>query len=213
VSAYAYDPDDWLVSTHRSISKWVYDQLQADPRFEDNLTVEMSFPDTSTWRKETPLDKILVHFEQDNQEDPILGFGQPGVEVFDDTDPDNPTWTIQEGAQHELNFDVGVWLSAEMGGATKRMEVVQALKNLFTSVYGKRKFNTDTDGLNVVSFTGGRFLIDRVNDIPVWRAIDMTLVVRVFSRHLAVAPVVVPTELDQNESLTIITDDGTAEPI
>ena len=214
MSTYAYDPDNWLVSTHRSIQKWVYDQLQAQAPFTDDITVEMSFPDTSAWRIGMPLDKILVHFEQDSEDDPPLGFGQPGVEVIDDTtDPDNPTSQFQEAARHDLNFDVGVWVSAEMGGATKRMEVVQALKNLFTSVYGMRQFNVDTDGLNIVSFVGGRNIIDRINDVPVWRAMDMMLVVRVFSRHLPAEPVTVPTGTEQSENLTIIGGDGQSEPI
>ena len=101
-----------------------------------------------------------------------------------------------------------------MGGATKRMETTQALKNLFTSVYGKRKFNEDTDGLNVVSFLGGRNIIDRINDVPVWRGMDMELIVRVFSRHVpSTPPVTVPLDIGQSENLTIVVDDGSTESV
>lgn len=214
MSAYAYDPDNWLVSTHRSIQTWVADQLAAIPALATDVEVEMSFPDTSQWRVGMPLDKILIHFEQDDEADPVLGFGQPGVEVLDTTDPNNPTWQLQEAARHDLNFDVGVWVSAEMGGATKRMEAVQALKNLFTSVQGRQRFNSDTEGLNVVSFEGGNNTIDRINDIPVWRTFGMTLIVRVFSRHLpSDPPLVVPTDVTQGQSLSIIGGDGQLEPI
>jgi hypothetical protein len=200
----------------------VSDKLQAMTQLGPDLVVEMDFPDTRNWTKQQPLDKILVHFAQDHEDSPVLGFGVPGVGVFDDSDPANPTAGIHEAAQHILNFDVGVWVSAEMGGATKRLEVVQALKNLLATQGGKIAFNEATDGLNIVSFDGGRNALDRIADVPVWRALDMTLIVRVFSRHIPASAVAtgypipldpVPLDITIEENLTIRSEDGTDEPV
>ena len=210
MSSYAFDPTDWYVTTLRSIQAWVADKLQANPRFEDVVQVEMSYPDTTSWTKETPLPKTIVHFEVDDQDDPILGFGKPGVSTFDE---ENGEETFIEAAMHMVNFDVGIWASAESGGATKRMEVRQALKDLFTTVGGKESFNADTEGLWVVSFNGGRDVLDRVNDVPIWRTTGMELVVRVFSKHVPPAPDVVPEAFEQDPQLTIIGNDGLPEPV
>lgn len=203
-----YNPENWLLTAHRSLKDYVTTTLN-DP----DTDVEMSFPDPRSWTKQTPLAKALVHFEQDNMENPILGFGSPGDDILDDSDPLNPVSTHREAARHDLNFDVGVWVSAESGGATKRMELVQVLANMFTTTLGKNALNVATEGLNVVSFHGCRFEIDRINDIPVWRALDMTLIVRCFSRHVSEVPVVVALDAYQDQDLTIRTEDGADSPI
>lgn len=202
---YVYDPDNWLVSMTRAIGDYVTSVLN-DP----DSSVEMSFPDTSKWVKETPLANAVVHFEQDAISDPILGFGVPGDDVYDSNAGTN---LHREAAMHLVNYDVGVWVSAEAGGGTKRMELVQALKNIFTTATGKQAFNAATEGLWPVSFEGGRNQLDRVNDLPLWRALDMTLVVRCFSRHTPTTPDVVPTDFTQNEQLTISSSDGTDKPV
>lgn len=207
-----YDPDDWLVSATRVLHEYVETTL-GTMLPNDEVTVEMSFPNTRDWPKELPLDKPLIHFEQDDLGDPILGFGVPGVEVIDDvTDPDNPTSSFHEAAEHIINYDVGVWTSAQSGGTTKRMIVVQALKNMLATAGGKLALNEATGGLQVVSFNGGRNELDRVNDVPVWRALDMTLVVRCFSRHIPEVPDVVPTSVIQEPHLTI-QDGSTVDPL
>lgn len=193
---YTYDPINWFVSAPRQIEAWVTAKLQEIDALTDNVKVEMSFPDTSQWKKATPLDKVLVHFELDRTEDPILGFGIPGVGTYDE---DEETWQLDEASMHDLNFDVGVWVSAEMGGASKRREAMQALKNLFGPAGSRLLFNADT-GMNIVSFAGGRDIIDRINDVPVWRGFDMTLVVRVFGRHPG-EPIQVPLDIEQNFNL------------
>lgn len=203
-----YDPNDWLLSMTRTLGSYVETTL-ADP----DTDVEMSFPDTRNWKKDTPLARALIHFEQDDISDPVLGFGVPGVDVFTDTDPLNPTTEHAEAAMHLVNFDVGVWTSAEAGGATKRMQLVQALKNMLATASGKVAFNTATQGLYAVSFEGGRNELDRINDIPVWRALNMTLIVRCFSRHAPAVPDVVALDAYQDQNLKITSSDGTLVPI
>lgn len=208
MGSYAVDhsADQWLLSTTRKLGAWTQDKLKAIEELGADVSVEMSFPDTSRWTKETPLSSILVHFERDDMTNNTIGFGQPSIDV----DNEDGTTTVSRVAMHTLNFDVGVWVSAEMGGATKRMVAVQALANLFSP--GLRQDLNDDMGVQVVSFEGGNDMLDRINDVPVWRTATMTLIVRVFSTHTPDGVVVQIGDFDQEQKLTlegehIITDD------
>lgn len=200
MSQVTYDPTNWLVTASRALKSFV--ELSLD---DPDVVVEMSFPDTRSWEKQTPLAKCIIHFEQDAIADPILGFGNPGVEVID---IGAGTSIFAEAAQHSINYDVGVWVSTEMGGATKRMELVQALKDLFTGGGRRAAFNKATGGLNITSFEGGRNELDRVNDVPVWRALDMTLIVKVFSKWVPEDSEMLVGDFTQDQELTIINEDG-----
>lgn len=202
-----YDPENWLVSLTRSLEEYVRTTLN-DP----DTDVEMDFPNTREWPKTNPLEKALIHFEQDTTSNPTYGFGVPGDDVYDN--PNAPTTILhREAALHLVNFDVGVWVSAQSGGVTKRMALVQALIDMFQTATGKTALYQATDGITVVSFEGGRNELDRINDVPVWRALDMTLVVRVVSRHVPAQPDLVTATIDQNQELTIRVDDGTDKPV
>lgn len=202
-----FAPDLWLESLTRALGAFCEASLD-DP----DVKVEMSFPNTSVWTKDTPLSQAIVHFEQDDIQTPTLGFGIPGDDVIDDT-VDPPTVLHREAVLHLVNFDVGVWVSAEMGGVTKRMELVRKLKTMFSTATGKVAFNEATGGLWPVSFEGGSNQLDRVNDIPLWRALGMTLVVKAFER---VTPLVPDVQLDgtftQDPELVII-DNGVLSPV
>jgi hypothetical protein len=156
-----YDPDLWLESLTRALSDFCGAYLD-DP----DSDVEMSFPDTSTWTKRRRSRVPVVHFEIDDISTPILGFGNPGRDVFDDV---NGTVVHQEVQQHDVNFDVGVWVSAETGGATKRMELVRKLKDMFTSATYKKILSEQYNGISVLLFDGGTNMLDRINDVPLWR--------------------------------------------
>lgn len=197
-----FDPDNWLLSAHRALHSYV--QSKFDPNL---VTVEMSWPDVT---KELPFHKVLIHMEQDDQENPILGFGTPGVEVYDE---DAGTWVVHEAQLHHLNFDVGVWASSQAGGATARSKAAQTLTNIFTPAEAKKELQATTDGIWVVSFNGGRNELDRITDLPVWRAMDMTLVVRVVSRHIPAQTEIVPFGADQTPDLTIVNDAGEQSPV
>lgn len=200
-----FDPNQWLLTLTRAIGSFVEDRLD-DP----DTNVEMSFPDTSSWTKTTPLQRSLIHFENDDIRNPILGFGTPAVRTYNDVDG---TVQDEEVAMHLVNFDVGVWTSAQSGGTTKRMVLVDALINLFSTVTGKQDFNEATNGLWPVSFNGGGFQLDRINDVPIWRAMGMTLIVRAFSRHVPETPDTQIVDFDQSENLTIDNPDGTDSPV
>lgn len=196
MSQYQYDAVEWLTSATRALEDYVRNALA-----DDDVQIEMSYPNTDTITKETPLDKVLIHFEQDNVDNPVLGFGTPGKEIVD---VDAGSWTLYEAAWHYINFDVGVWVSAEMGGATKRMQMYQRLVTMFGTALGRIDLNETTGGVKVVSFNGGRFALDRVNDLPIWRAMEMTLICQVFSKHVPPQTEVLPIDgVDQAQELTI----------
>ena len=204
MSETVFRPDLWLESLTRALGAFCVATLD-DPDVE----VEMSFPDTSQWTKTTPLDKAVVHFEQDDIQSPILGFGSPGVDVLDEA---GETVTHYEAVLHLVNFDVGVWVSAETGGVTKRMELTRKLKDMFTSVQGKQAFNEATGGLWPVSFEGGINQLDRINDLPLWRTMGMTLIVRCFARMTPAGPYIVVGDYVQDQQLTI-DDNGAIAPV
>jgi hypothetical protein len=202
-----FDPENWLVTLPRALQAWVENNMPSS--LAPDVQVEMDFPDTRQWPKQVPLAKVLIHFAQDDEDDPAIGFGVPGDYEFDDV---AGTVVLREAAQHLVNYDVGVWSSANMGGITKRAEVTQVLKSLFTLPTAKKALEEE-EGIWVVSFNGGRNELDRVGDVPIWRTLGMTLIVRVVSRHLPPTPVIVQTDYTQDQELTILVDDGTAEPV
>lgn len=206
-----YDPDNWLVSLTRGIGEYVVTVLD-DP----DTDVEMDFPDTRNMEKLNPLPRALIHFTQDNTSHPVLGFGMPGVSdvTTNEDDPEAPfdEATFIEAAQHLVNFDVGVWVSAESGGSTKRMELQQALAAIFATAGGRKAFNLAV-GVNIIGFDGGRNVLDRINDVPVWRTTESTLVVRAFSRHAPDSPTPVGTP-QLGGGLVIQTGvDGEGDPV
>lgn len=175
MSQILYDPNEWLVSLTRALEDYVKAAFDAD-----YFDVQMSFPDTTKFSKKTPFAKTLIHIERDEHDSPLMGFGNPGKEVYDQA---AGTWKVQEATQHLVNYDVGIWASAESGGETNRMQAVQVLTNLFNGNGADRRLAAATNGIHVISFTGGSDVLDRVNDLPIWRAVGMTLIVRVFSRR------------------------------
>lgn len=198
----SYDPLNWLLSANRALRDYIAANL--DPDF---FAVELNFPDTE---KLIPLPKTLIHIEQDAMEHPVMGFGTPGVEIYD---ANAGTWILEEAQPHLLNFDLGVWASRESGGATSRMEAVQTLSDLFARPEGKKAFDATVGGMWVVNFMGGRNELDRINDVPVWRALDMTLIVRVVSKHVPAVAEIVPTDANQDQELTISDDSGAQVPV
>jgi len=211
MSIIQYDPENWLLTTVRSLVSYTKNAL--DPS-DAILYVDAGFPidGNGEWTKPSPLDRTLIHFEQDDATNPTWGFGIVGKSTYTPPAGSNPgTERIDEAQPHMVNFDLGVWASVESGGATARMKYQQELANLFGRAGGKQDLYDATGGIWVVSFSGGRHVLDRVNDMPVWRVTDMTLVVRVVSRHLG-QEVVVPDNAVFEEDFTITDDAGNQIP-
>lgn len=207
-----YDPEQWLVTTVRTLKS--YAEAGFDSAVLDNLgnpvgleayEVIMEFPGTENEPFKAPFDKTLVHFEIDDINDDELGFG-PNI-FRDNYDAGTGSVKPQEARKHRINFDVGIWTSDRAGGTTQRMRAYQVLTNLF---HGSRartalwNYSTSGDGgLEILQFTGGRFLTERVDDVPMYRSVDGQLEIRVFSRTPMGVPEPAITEIGQQPGLTI----------
>lgn len=205
-----YDPDQWLVTLVRGLKDYIASKINSGL-----VNVEMSYPDTSRWTKETPLDKTLIHMDIDNHLSRTVGMGHPGVETFTpspDAGVSPATWRNDEAGEELVSFDMGIWASEESGGGTARLTYHQLLINLFNVAGAKEELRDATGGIWVVSFSGGQYTTDRINDLPVWRAHDMTLVTRVYSRRTG-SEEVVPDTVTFDDEFTIADNSGNQVPV
>jgi hypothetical protein len=143
----------------------------------------MEFPGADIDAKTVPLKKTLIHFAIDAIESREVGMGD---NVFNSNyNATTHTVTPQSAMVNVVNFDIGIWASDESGGTTQRMRARQLLQNLF-GIGAVAKFRTRTDGGNggveILRFSGGRFITEPVNDIRLYRMVDGQMDVRVYSR-------------------------------
>lgn len=199
-----YDPEIWLESTTRVLHDYVVDTINAPNVY----SVVMQFPGADIDSQKLPLDKTIIHFQVDSIDEKPLGLGdRPVTENYDeDTGETRPQWA----RVHRINFDVGVWSSDRSGGTTSRMRARQWLTRLFAIPEGAERLRDYSDGgdgiLDVLSFSGGRNAEELVNDVRLYRLVDTTLEIRVYSRTpLGDAPVVMAIEeIPQAPNLTIL---------
>jgi hypothetical protein len=195
MSVLAFDPENWFVSLFRSLEDYV--KAKADLDIYD---VRGGFPSNNLLTELLPLGKTLIHFDTDDVNNPIFGFGENVVDnVYDDV---AGTVLPMEAKMHTVNWDVGIWTSPRSGGTTARMTAYQLLTDLFTGVLAFRDLR-DSRGIEIVSFNGGNFIEEEIDDITVFRVADMTLITRVFSKTTPIAPLPFIGDVTQIESITI----------
>jgi hypothetical protein len=192
-----FDPQQWVVSLFRTLKDYVLDEIDGDV-FE----VVFEFPAANSAPELMPNEKALIHFSIDDIENRTFGFGHNVVkETIIEPAGGNPG-TVQghEAGCHYVNFDVGIWAADFSGGVTVRLQGYQALMSLF---YGAAAFKKLRErGVEIVSYNGGRFITERINDVPIFRTIDSELVVRVYSERLLVPDGYVES-IEQEPGLTI----------
>jgi len=200
-----FDPEKWMETTMRCLKE--YAQENFNTRIYD---IVMEFPGSLVDSSKLPLKKTIIHFELDALDSGPLGFGDGiGVENYD---PAAQTINPQYVTVNVLTFDVGIWASDKSGGTTSRARVRQQLEFLFGVNGGGSErlyeFSAAEDGgLEVVQFTGGRFVMDTAaHDFRLYRMVDCQLEIRVFSRSPIDPDGSGPTieEIDQAPNLTII---------
>lgn len=192
-----YNPEDFLETTIRGLKDFVLAELKKTAVDDNNnyvgdqlYDVVMEFPSTDLIVSTIPMAKTIIHFEIDNLADQVIGFGD---NVFKENyDALLQQVTPQAAAEHRLNFDVGIWTSDRAGGITSRLRAYQALRNVLQGPLAFQKLkdatvtydsNGDYDGaLEILDFSGGRFITEQINDVNVYRVIDCQLVIRVYSR-------------------------------
>lgn len=206
-----YDPEIYLESATRCLKEYVEDGFnnaisdgQGDEAGLQVFTIVMEFPSDEMILDLLPNKQSMIHFELDEIQDYILGFGDnTAVSLYD---PVLHTVTQQEGRRHQLNFDVGIWSWDKSGGTTARLRARQILTNLFTGSQATNAMRAFTDGndgqLEIINFSGGHFTTEAVNDVRVFRQINSTLEIRVFSR--TPNPIIEPSIEDINQNLILV---------
>lgn len=200
-----YNPEIYYESTLRELKRYMNAALVGP--YADAYEVIMEFPGPMLDQMKVPLTKTLIHFEVDDIRSGPLGLGENiGNWNYNST---AHTVNPQEAMRHEFVFDVGVWAFDKTGGTTSRMRAHQLLDSLFLGGLATNKLRDFTDGgdgcLEKISFSGGRNVNDTVNDVPVYRTVNCTLEVRVFSRTpLLDTPIPSIETIVQSPGLSII---------
>lgn len=197
-----YDPELWLETTVRAIKDYVRNNINT--RIYD---VSMEFPSPEVEQYKMPLRKTIIHFEVDDMPESLIGIGDNIFAL--NYDPVRKTVNPQEAREQRLNFDVGIWASDDSGGTTSRMRAKQILSNLFGGSTGIKALYEAAEGddgsIEILRYEGGRFAIDTINDVRVFRMIDCQLEVRVFSRTpISDEPGPAIEDIQQVPNLTII---------
>lgn len=186
-----FDPEIFLESTIRCLHEYLvmkfHRSVSDGSQYvgENIYEVIPQFPGADLDLRKVPLLRTVIHFEIDNITSRPVGIGD---NIYDWTeDPANPGSMAARYAQvHLLNIDIGIWASDASGGVTARSRAKQILQFALGGSEGiiqLRDFSDGGDGaLEIMSFTGGRFIMDKVNDMQIFRMADCTLILRVYSR-------------------------------
>lgn len=170
-----FDPEKWALSMMRALKQYTLTGFSTA-----SWELVMEFPNPGNLAKRLPLAKPLIHIEMEDPRSIPFGMGENWVNaIFDEVETKVEYW---EAHRHEVDWDVGIWTSAESGGTTTRAEARDILDDLFNGPVARDACMANTDGVEVLSITGGRNFVDVINDLPVYRMVDIVLSTRVFSR-------------------------------
>jgi hypothetical protein len=211
-----FDPEEWLRTATRSLKQYAERAFHRSVLDEngnycgkDVYEIRMVWPGTEIDVTRVPLDKTIIHFEIDNLLNEVLGFGD-GI-FYQEYDAEDRSIVRQAAHRHMLNFDVGIWTSDRAGGLTMRLRAYEILNNIFHGSLAQeavKNFTSNDDGyLELMEFTGGRFITERINDVNMYRTVETSLVFRVYSRTprdmFPPAPAI--EDIEQDPNLSIIT--------
>jgi len=210
-----YDPEKYLESTIHCLKDYTeagFNAAVQDSQARDAglqvYEVMMEFPPDDKIIELVPNKRTIIHFELDDIQDQILSFGRNTARLV--YDPVTKTTSEQEGRRHILNFDVGIWAWDKSGGTTARLRARQTLTNLFSGSQAIENLREASDGgdgkLEILSHTSGHFMTEFINDVRVFRQINSTLQIRVFSR--TPTPIVTPSieQVTQDTELILVPD-------
>lgn len=171
-----YNPDEFLTSLWDSLEGYLKAHLDTDI-----YDVQLGYPDILNLDKTVPFPKALISFDINDLNPMALGLGESSVNEFhDEFDRTTQTW---EAFQYEPAFAVNIFAAAQNGGPNARLNAMQSLSYLFNGPRAREEMMQVTDGIEILGFTGGRFVLDTLADQPVWRVVDLELKLRVFGRR------------------------------
>jgi hypothetical protein len=184
-----------VTSFFRALASYVETAMDSDV-----YDVVMSYPSVDELQSKMPHDKVIVHFDIADPDLRFFGLGDNVVnQEYDDVAGTIVEW---EAHQHHVTLDVGIWASIPAGGPSARMVAYEDMAKLFIGSAARDACMEATQGVEILSFTGGRNITDNVGDIDVFRMVDIELRVRVFSRKKTPATTYVE-QANQDPGLTI----------
>lgn len=206
-----FNPDRWLSSLIDSMEAELRSQMDSYLDTDSTAVFQIAWTHFASERETSEseliddMNKTLIHFNIDDITNMALGFG-PGSVQADFTEPtvsDPGSFIDKKGRRHDVNLDVGVVATDAAGGSSARLTAYEMLDSIFGSFDRRTSFRANTDGIEIVSFTSGRFAKDSINDVRVFRVIGGELVVRVYSRDVASDPVILVDDITQDPDLEI----------
>jgi hypothetical protein len=182
-----YDPFDWLPSAFEMLHEFIKSEVDAavlsgsDPIGLQVYDIVMDYPDSADLPLFAEFEKTVIHFAIDDISNQRLGHGENKIDsIYDDT---ANTITEIEAQFHEVNFDVGVWASDQSGGTSSRLRAYRVLHQILGSEIARQKCREQT-GIEIKSYTGGRYIIERTNDVRLYRIIGAELVIRLHGQQM-----------------------------
>lgn len=202
-----YDATKWVTSMQRSLKDYIEGVITDSVPGGLGLQaydLVFDYPPSIAKAVESDFDKTIIHLEIDDIENMKLGFGADIVkETQTPGNISNPATTVESEARgHRVNFDVGVWASDQSGGSTSRLIAYEMLESAFGGEMARKACMDATEGVEIVSFAGGRFVVDTINDIRIFRIVNSELVVRVYSQKDG-SVLIVPDSISQSPDFTI----------
>jgi hypothetical protein len=182
------DPDNWLPTFFRALKGYIETKFNLDA-----YEIRFGFPQDVD---KLPLAKTIIHFEIDQIESIVVGMGdQQYVATWDET---TVTITPHEIQCYEVELDIGVWATAFTGGTTARLVGTQTLLDALAGP-ANFKYIRRNVGIEILELRGGSFIVEEVNDIEMFRVVDISMRVRVYARNILAAETYLEgIEQDQN---------------
>ena len=170
------DPDNWLPTFFRALKTYVESKFNLDA-----YEIRFGFPNEVD---KLPLEKTIIHFEIDDIESIVIGMGDQQYQaIYDDI---AVTITPYEIQCYQVLMDMGVWATANTGGSTARLVGSQTLLSALAGPFNFKWIRNHV-GVEILEIQGGSFVIEEVNDIEMYRVVDIAMRLRIFARNILVA--------------------------
>jgi hypothetical protein len=202
-----FNPDRWITSMFNALTDFITSEIDGyvvenangNPVGLQAFEISMDFPEASDLPQSSEFSKTIIHFAIDNIDNRRLGLGLQAVNAQETSSE----ITYQEGRQHLVNFDIGVWASDKSGGPSSRLQAYEMLDAILATDSARVKCHASTGGIEIRQFNAGRFVTETANDLRVFRIVGAELDVRVFSRDWQEPAFFIDKEPDQRPSVTI----------
>jgi hypothetical protein len=170
----------------------VYEIIMDDPASNDSPIM-------------VPLEKTIIHFAVDDVDNTRVGFGPQYIDEVETEGTVDAAGTVipYEAVERVVAFDVGVWATDSTGGASALYAAYEALSSLFSGDVARERMNDVTGGVEIRTFTNGRFVKESINDVRVHRIVGADLTLRVYSKKQAETEIIVDMESVQAQELVV----------